>query len=284
MTIEVLVSRASLFSGRRWRAASEEGREEEAWLWSRLQDLLSLALGTGQFYRFEAYLEGVAPDARPVMSPLLEAREDSISSRILELLQRTWDEMPEPRPRRSVRVLASLVNFIADTGQFEDGEDYMKNRLEHAPLAVARFATRGEAEAWLKGLAEPPSPSYILIGDEYHEAWCPREKGTRELFRVHAIEPYIEGFTARGIPPGVPSFESRGEAEAWLASHPVNPFGFVSVAGERHFAVHHKRLKLHTLHHVATALGVWEEEKKRLATYQPPEEDEDVEEEEEDLD
>jgi hypothetical protein len=130
---------------------------------------------------------------------------------------------------------------------------------------MTTFATREEAEAWLKGLAKPPSPARILIGDEYYLAWYSREDGSRNLTRDFTIEPYIEELTARGIPPNTPSFKSRQEAEAWLASHPASPFTFLSIAGEHYFAVHHKRLRRHTLHPVALSLMQWEEEKRAAA-------------------
>jgi hypothetical protein len=183
----------------------------------------------------------------------------------MELLLKVWDETPEPGQRQSVLVLIALLDFIADTGQVDAFEDYFTNRSEYAPLAMACFTTRDEAEAWLKGLAEPPSPARIIIGDEYHLVWASREEGTRSITRDHVIEPYLEALTARGIPPASPAFEARAEAEAWLTNHPPSPFGFVSIAGERYLAVHHKRLNRHTLHPVASALTEWEEEKKRRA-------------------
>ncbi|OJT26226.1 hypothetical protein BO221_07365 [Archangium sp. Cb G35] len=157
------------------------------------------------------------------------------------------------------------VNFIADTGQLKACEDYIHHRLEYAPLAIAYFPTHAEAEAWLNGLAEPPSPADILIGDEYHLAWSSREDNARDIHRDYVIEPYIEEFVARGIHPSAPSFETRAEADDRLKTHPAAPFDFVSIAGQYYFAVHHKRLERHTLHHVASALADWEEKKKATA-------------------
>ncbi|KFA92067.1 hypothetical protein Q664_17260 [Archangium violaceum Cb vi76] len=159
-------------------------------------------------------------------------------------------------------LLIHQVNFVADTGQLDTCEDYINNRLDYAPLAIAHFATRDEAEAWLKGTAEPPSPSFILIGDEYYQAVYTREDNARFIYRDYIIEPYIGELTAGGIPTTPPSFGTRAEAEAWLKDHPASPFDFVSIAGEYYFAVHHKRLQRHTLHHVASALTKWEEMKK----------------------
>ena len=73
----------------------------------------------------------------------------------------------------------------------------------------------------------------------------------------------LRGATESSIPGG-PSFHSRTEAEEWLKSHPATPEAFVVIAGECYLAVHHKRLKCHTLHPVASALREWEERKKTV--------------------
>jgi hypothetical protein len=219
---------------------------------------------TGQVYLFEDYLAGSVPTPRPQVSTAIEARPESTSQRVMALLLRTFDETPE---KQSVSVLIHLVNFIADTGQLEACEDYIHNRLEYAPLAIAHFSTHAEAEAWLNGLAKPPSPADILIGDEYHLAWYSREDNARGMYRDYVIEPYIEELVAKGIPPTSQSFETRAEAEEWLKDHPATPFDLVSIAGEHYLAVHHKRLKRHTLHPVASSLAEWEK-KKRAAKHE----------------
>ncbi|NTX56846.1 hypothetical protein HR086_36685 [Myxococcus sp. CA039A] len=161
-------------------------------------------------------------------------------------------------------LLIALLNFIAETGQIEEAEDFFSHHLDLAPVAIAHFTCHEEAEAWLKGSAEPPSPARILIGDEYYQFWYDREDNTRGMYRDYPIEPALEALTARGIPQQRPSFATRAEAEAWLMSHPANPYSFVAIAGEHYFAVHHPRLRRHSLHHVASALSAWEERKKAV--------------------
>ena len=260
MRIYQFLHSAFLFAASRMRAAGLEGRTEEQRLWIQVNAYRDFIMATGQVYLFEDYLAGVAPTSRPHVSTTLGARQDTTSQRVMALLLKAFDETPEKQP---VSVLINQVNYIADTGQLDACEDYINNRLEYAPLAIAHFTTRDEAEAWLKGLEEPPSPSDILIGDEYYTAVYSREDNVRFMHRDHIIEPYVEELAAEGIPPTAPGFETRAEAEEWLKSHPASPFEFVSVAGEHYLAVHHKRLNRHTLHHVASTLTEWEEEKKR---------------------
>ncbi|HEX8825718.1 MAG TPA: hypothetical protein VF794_37760 [Archangium sp.] len=262
MSIHDTLNSASRFAASQWRAAGIEGRKEEQRLWAQVSVYRDFLGATGQAYLFEDYLKGIAPRPRPHVSTALGVRQDGTSQKVLALLLRAFDETPE---KQLVSVLIHLLNFIVDTGQLGACEDYINNRLDYAPLAIAHFTTRDEAEAWHRGLVEPPSPADILIGDEYYLAWYSRENNARGMYRDYMLEPYVEELTARGIPPTSPSFETRAEAEEWLKKHPASPFDFVSIAGEHYLAVHHKRLERHSLHHVASTLTEWEEEKKRAA-------------------
>jgi hypothetical protein len=252
---------AARFASSQWRAAGSEGKKEEQRLWSQVNAYRDFISATGQAYLFEDYLKGVASTPRPHVSTTVEARRGSTSQRAMALLLKAFDETPEKHP---VSVLINQVNFIADTGQLDACEDYINNRLEYAPLAIAHFTTHEEAEAWLMGHTEPPSPADILIGDEYYTAMYSREDNVRFMSRDYVIEPYVEELAAEGIPPTAPAFETRAEAEEWLKNHPASPFDFVSIAGEHYLAVHHKRLDRHTLHHVASTLTAWEERKRAV--------------------
>lgn len=268
------LAHASQFAAQRRRAALSEGREGEGELWRYLGEQTYFIHQLGQGYRFEDYLKTIPSGPDTSVSAALRAPESSSSRRALALVLNALDEAPEPEQARHARTLANLLEFLADTGQTGDFEDYFNHRLEYAPLAIASFSTRDEAEAWLRGAVEPPSPARILIGDQYHLAWYSREDGARDISRDWVIEPYIEELTARGVPPALPSFNSREEAGAWLAHHPAAPFAFLSIAGEHYFAVHHKHLQRHTLHHVASALAEWEEQKKALGAASPGEREE----------
>jgi hypothetical protein len=241
------------------------GHEEELELWRYLRAITDFIHQLGQAYRFEDYLQEVPSTAPPYVSAALDSRKEATSQRALAVVLNALEGTPDPEQARHALMLVNLLNFIADTGQIADFEDFFTHRLDYAPLAIASFATLEQAEAWMRELAEPPSPTRILVGDEYYLAWYSREDGARNLSRDFAIEPYIEELTARGIPPSTSSFQSREEAEAWLAQHPASPFAFISIAGEYYLAVHHKRMKRHTLHPVEHSLRQWEEEKRALA-------------------
>jgi len=260
---DTLTNVALLIVARR-QAAISKGQREEALLWSYVRAFSDFVHVTGQVYRFEDSLEGAAPSERPLISPRLGEQEGMFAQPAVELLLKTLGETPEPEQKQHVCILIALLNFIAETGQCEEVEDFFSNLREYAPVAIAHFNNHQEAETWLKDVAEPPSPALILIGDEYYQFWYRREDNTRGMYRDYAVEPAMEALTARGIPPQVPSFATRAEAEGWLMSHPANPYTFVAIGGEHCFAVHHQRLKRHSLHHVASALTAWEEHKRAV--------------------
>lgn len=260
------LAKAGLFAGTQWRSALSAGRTDESELWRYLNEQFTFIHQLGQVYQFEDYLQTLPSTPSPYVSAAMDSRQEATSQQALRLALKSWEKAPEPEQRQHALVLINLANFLADTGQTADCEDFFIHRLDYAPLAITSFATLEEAQAWMKGLAEPPSPCRILVGDTYYLAWYSREDGARNLYRDFTIEPYIEELTARGIPASTPSFKTREEAEAWLTNHPSSPFDFVSIAGEYYLAVHHKRLKRHTLHPVALSLRQWVEEKKALET------------------
>ncbi|WP_224244977.1 hypothetical protein [Hyalangium gracile] len=254
-TLEALADAAVFIASRR-QAAHLDGNEEEERIWLYLRALTHFVRATGQVYRFEDSLEMATPAG---------AHRGGFARLAGELLLKVLDETAEPQQKQQVLLPTALIHFIVDTGQSDAAEDFFVHQLEYAPVAIAHFASIEEADAWLRSVAEPPSPAYILIGDEYHQFWYRREDSTRGMYRDYPIETEMEALTARGIPPRPPSFATRAEAEAWLTDHPANPYTFVRIAGEDYFAVNHRRLKRHSLHHVASALKAWEERKRAVA-------------------
>lgn len=262
-TLEALANAAVLIASSR-QAAHSKGCKEEEKLWRYLRSLSNFVQVTGQVYQFEDFLKAASPSEHPRMSERLGSHKGTHAQRAMELLLKTLDKTAGHEQKQRVLLLIALLNFIADTGQLDEVEDFFSNRLEYAPVAIAHFTNHKEAEAWLRGIAEPPSPAYILIGDEYHQFWYRREDKTSGMYRDYPIESELEASTARGIPPQTPLFVTRAKAEEWLMNHPANPYAFVSIAGEHYFAVYHRRLKRHSLHHVASTLKAWEEYKRAV--------------------
>jgi hypothetical protein len=217
---------------------------------------------TGKVYPLEDYLRSIDPARTSYVSAAFQAREEPTSQQAMELLLRTYQETPEPERKRRVLLVIDILNFIASTGRYADFEEYLENYYVDAPWAIAHFDSRAEAEAWLNGLAEPPSWAYVLVGDEYFELWYSREEGERGLRRDYVMEQWLEDFTHKGLPPPVASFNTPEEARAWLESHPASPMTFVTISGEYHLAVHHRKLDRHTLHPLSR-LAEWKARKQR---------------------
>jgi hypothetical protein len=255
---DALAGAALLIAARRHTAASM-GREQEETLWRYLRALSGFVHVTGQVY----LLEDARREAEHSVSEWLNAYPGTFARQALELLHEEQRVVPDAE-RECLSVLMALVGFLAGTRQLAEAEDFFRSQDDHAPVAIAHFPNREAAEAWLEGCEEPPSPARILIGDAYHQVWYSREEGTRGLYRDPVVEPVMEALVAQGFPERTPSFATRAEAEAWLKHHPANPYAFVSIAGERHFAVHHRRLKRHSLQAVASALDAWEEHKRAV--------------------
>lgn len=260
-TYEALAAVAIHIAARR-QAAHLKGHEEEEKLWRYLRALCDFVHVTGQVYQFEDFLKGTATELLHVRHSL--STQEGFAQLALELLLTPFDEPADPAEEQHVRILISLLHFITETEQLEEVEDFFSNLLEYAPVAIAYFPTHVEAEAWLKCAAEPPSPAYLLIGDEYYQFWYLREDNTRGMYRDYAIEPALEALSGQGIPSQVPSFSTRAEAETWMRSHPANPYAFVAIAGEHYFVVYHRRLKRHSFHPVTAALEAWEKRKRAV--------------------
>ena len=264
MRIVKSLSNAERFIASRRQVARVQGRGEEVRLWMYVREAYFFVLTTGQVYQFEDYLTALAPGEPLQASEALRTGGSSLARSSVELLLNVLSEPLAATDRRHVLVLGALLNFIADTGQGEEMEDFFANPQAYRCLAIRYFATQAEAEHWLNTAADLPSPAHILVGDQYWQIMYDRERDTRGMYRDIANEPRVEYFAGRGIPAGAPTFKTRAEAEEWLNGPPAMSEVFVRIAGEYYLASYQKRLKRHTLQHVETALREWEEYKREV--------------------
>lgn len=262
MTIYEALQEAGTFIASRRQASRELGLEQEENLWLYWRDLRSFVHVTGQVYRFEDFLQRAQSTGPARLNEQL-GTDDPLAQAAAALLLKLLNEAA-PGHEKHIRTLLSLLQFVAKTGQLLDAEDFFRHQAEYAPVAIAHFRSLPEAEAWLRSGAEPPSSALVLIGDAYYQLWYWREDQTRGLYRDYPVEPALEALVSQGIPPGTPAFSTRVEAEEWLARYPAHPYGFVAIAGEYYFAVHHRRLRRHSLSPVALALKEWEDHKSAV--------------------
>jgi hypothetical protein len=172
-----------------------------------------------------------------------------------ELLGHLWAKAPSLEEKEKLRMAADALRFIASTGQSHDFEDYRQSLDANAPpLVIASFKAREEADAWLSAHPRPPDQAYVLIGGAYHIVMYGPERHHRKLLRHPALEFYLEEMTRGGLPSPVASFQTREEAERWLALQPEPPRQvFITIAGESYLAVYHHRIHLRALYPVSLA-------------------------------
>jgi hypothetical protein len=163
----------------------------------------------------------------------------TIFKRILEAQERlgkAHEDAQSPEDKESMRLAIDALWFIWTNGQADEFADYRKDVEADAPARViAAFNTREEAEAWLSANPKPPNSAYVLIADEYHLVTCSRERGIRALSPHPTLEFHLEELMRGGLPPAVAAFNTREEAEAWLASQSEPPAEAVIQIGIEHY-------------------------------------------------
>jgi hypothetical protein len=265
MWIHDSVTDALLLLGRLREAAARAGEDTEVALWRYIREYVFFVSRTGQEYRFEDYLKGLDPARTSPVSAALASSADPMSQQATSLLLRTLGGLTDPGEKQLILILIDTMNFVASSGQGGEFEDYLKSYYSDAPPALAYFETRAEAESWLLSASEPTSWAQILIGNAYFEAWYYRDTNERRLLRSNIIELFLEDFARKGLPAAVASFHTHEEAQEWLKAQSTAPMSFINIGGESYLAVRQKRLDRHSLHHVASTLKAWEEEKKQRA-------------------
>jgi hypothetical protein len=162
-----------------------------------------------------------------------------------------------PEERNVIQSIMDTLEFVDVTGQYPALEDYLKRRREGAPPRVtASFKSREEAEDWLLKHPSPPSSALVLIGDQYHQAFCFREINHRKIQPWPAMEYFLADLRQGEPPVPIASFGSREEAEDWLKAQLAPPErAWVGIAGEPYLAVHHSNINHRALYPLSMADG-----------------------------
>jgi len=171
------------------------------------------------------------------------------------LLGRLYEETQSPEEKAKLLLAMDAFEFIFETGQTLDFDEYRQNEDMNAPpLAIASFGTREEAMAWLNAHPNPPDGAQVLIAGEYHRiAWF-KEQGFRRLPPSPVLPFYLEDMARGGLPPPVATFNTLEEAKAWVDSQPEPPKQvFIQVAGEDYIVAYHYRLNLRALYPMSLA-------------------------------
>lgn len=173
------------------------------------------------------------------------------------LLGRLREETQAAEEKELLLAAIDAVRFISSTGQSYAFEDYRQSLDANVPpRVVAAFATREQADAWLKGHPSPPHLAYVLIAGEYHIVLYLRGANQRSLLPHPALTGYLREMMRDGEPPAVATFNTREEAETWLAAWPEPPtHAFILIAGAHHLAVYHRNVNHRAIYPVSIVQG-----------------------------
>ena len=215
---------------------------------------------TGQLYAFEDFHQQTHA-----------GRMQSVSfAANIAFLEGLSARASSPAEKEKLHVAISAFAYIEASGQREGFEDFLVSRLEGGlPPVIASFKTYEEAEAWLASQSVPPFKARILIADEYHHVLTTREQREPLFARLPWVAEFIERKMETGLPPPVAAFDTREQAESWLATTTEPPrLAFITIGGEYHLAVswkniHHRALYPFTL--VADLHRERREREERLA-------------------
>jgi hypothetical protein len=190
--------------------------------------------------------------------------ERDLTMEVMDLLARFRADSQSPREKELLAVAINAFLFISSTGQryaFEDFLRYLDSN--EPPPVVAAFDTREEAESWLQAHPSLPDSALVLIADQYHLVVYNRKTNLRRLVPHSAIEHHLGYLEQGGLPPPMASFESREEAETWLASQPEPPAqSVIRIADDDYLAVHHRNVNRRSLYPFSHAIEVEEEQQE----------------------
>jgi hypothetical protein len=179
---------------------------------------------TGQIFRFEDFRKSMASG---------HVRSFSFAD-VIRHLERMRAQALSAEEKETLRTASDALAFIESSGQHEGLEDYLSYWRDNTlPPVIAAFETREQADAWLEGQSAPPYKARVLIGDEYHAVLATRESRDWPFVPIPVVAEFIETHSRKGLPPVVAAFDTREQAEAWLATLPEPPrHAFITINGE----------------------------------------------------
>jgi hypothetical protein len=196
---------------------------------------------TGQLYRYDEFRSSgppgqrLAPSFVQVTGLLEHIRMNASSSEEKEIL---------------LAVMDALV-FIEASGQKQGLEEYLHYwETGTLPPVIAAFKTISEADTWLDEQAVPPYGARVLIGNQYHSVKRSRERREPGFLPIPVIEEFIQSHLEEGLPPAVAAFDTREDAESWLANTPPTRHAFINIGGKHYLAVCQENVNHRALHPV----------------------------------
>ncbi len=211
---------------------------------------------TGQLYPFEDFRARMRPD-----------RVQSLSfANVIHHLEQMRAQAQSAEEKETLRAASDALVFIESSGQHDGLEEYLRYwRDSTLPPVVAAFETREQADAWLEHQPVPPYKARVLIGNEYHAVLATREERDWPFVPLPVVAEFIESHSRTGLPPAVAAFDTREQAEAWLAAIPEPPrHAFITIHGQHHVAACWKNVSHRAIYPFTLADNLERERRARL--------------------
>jgi hypothetical protein len=189
---------------------------------------------TGQLYRFEDFRKDMQRG---------QVRSFSFAD-VIHYLEKLRTQEPSAENKDTLRAATDALVFIESSGQHDGLKDYLDYWRSSTLLPIiAAFETREQADAWLELQPDPPYKAKVLIGDEYHSVLATREDRDWPFVPIPVVAEFIEDRLEKGLPPVVAAFDTREQAEAWLAALSEPPrHAFITIGGKHHVAAYWKNV------------------------------------------
>jgi len=259
MTNYTLLSDPQPVIGRQW---SKEPSPERRRLLGLARDALLFIEVTGQRYRFEDFRKSPGTGVPPRAEGFASLRERL--NKTAEFFTQLRDEPESAAERELIQVILDALHFISSTDQYSAFGEYVAHvEAGGPPYVVAAFATKEEAEAWLKQLPQPPDSANILIANRYHDVVHDLKAHVLRLPRSRALAYYLAELKKEQPPSAVASFRSLEEATAWLQSQsePAS-WAWVLIAGEFYLAAYYRNIHHRALYPLSMSKGYDEKSKE----------------------
>jgi hypothetical protein len=114
---------------------------------------------------------------------------DDLIDKTLRLLHKVGRHTRASEELEALKTAKIALHFIQFIGEIHGFEDYLENfNAEASPPPRYSFATREEADLWLKNHPAPPHGAIVAIGGALHCVGFSRKSGLRVLMRIPSAE------------------------------------------------------------------------------------------------
>jgi hypothetical protein len=114
---------------------------------------------------------------------------DELFDKTLVFLHKVEQRGHSPEELEALRTAKIALHFIQSIGESYGFEDYLQNFNSEAPPApLLSFATREEADLWLKSHPAPPHGAVVQIAEARYSVGFERKSGLRVLVRIPSAE------------------------------------------------------------------------------------------------